>query len=34
LPYLPGELIDLYRDAAVFEVQKEEIRRILTGMAK
>lgn len=34
LPYLPGEMIDLYRDPAVFARQKEEVERTLIGMMR
>ena len=34
LPYLSGEMIDLYRDSAVFAKQKEEVERALEGMRR
>lgn len=34
LPYLSGELIDLYRDSSVFKKQKEDVERVLIGMLK
>lgn len=32
LPYLPGEMIDLYRDPSNFERQKDEVESTLIGM--
>lgn len=34
VPYLSGELIDLYRDPVVFEGQKQDVERALIGMLK
>lgn len=34
LPYLPGELIDLYRDPAVFPRQKDEVEQALREMRR
>jgi hypothetical protein len=34
VPYLPAELMDLYRDSVVFDKQKNEVSTILLGMMK
>jgi hypothetical protein len=34
VPYLPAELMDLYRDSVVFDKQKDEVSTILLGMMK
>lgn len=34
LPYLPAELMDLYRDSVVFDKQKEEVTARLFGMMR